>query len=380
MKIGITCYPTYGGSGVVGTELGKELAALGHQVHFISYSIPSRLVTTEQIYFHEVEVLSYPLFEYPPYDLVLATKMMEVVNRFDLDILHVHYAIPHSISALLAKKMLRDKTLPFVTTLLGTDITLVGNDRSYLPITRFGIEESDTVTAVSEYLRLRTLQEFDPSKEIEVVHNFVNCDVFKKSSDSTLRSHFADSDESLMIHISNFRPLKRIEDVIEVFARVRKSEKVKLMMVGDGPDRPKAEWLAEVKKIKEDIHFLGKRDDMEQLLAVSDLLILPSELESFGLVALEAMASEVPVIATNIGGLPEVVEDGADGFLFGVGDVVAMADAAKAILSNSELRVRMGKSGREHAKRNFCHNRIVSQYVELYKRTIAKVREPSSNS
>lgn len=379
MKIGITCYPTYGGSGVVGTELGKELAALGHQVHFISYSLPSRLVTTEQIYFHEVEVLSYPLFEYPPYDLVLATKMMEVVTRFDLDILHVHYAIPHSISALLAKQMLRDKAIPFVTTLHGTDITLVGNDRSYLPITRFGIEESDTVTAVSEYLRLRTLQEFDPSKGIEVVHNFVNCDVFKKSFDSSLRSNFAAADEKLMIHISNFRPVKRIDDVIEVFARVRKSEKVRLMMVGDGPDRPKAEWLAEVKNITDDIQFLGKRDDMEQLLAVSDLLILPSELESFGLVALEAMASEVPVIATNSGGLPEVVEDGSDGFLFGVGDVAGMAEAAKSILSNSELRIRMGKSGREHAKRNFCHDRIVRQYVELYERTIAEVRDSTSS-
>jgi N-acetyl-alpha-D-glucosaminyl L-malate synthase BshA len=370
MKIGITCYPTYGGSGVVATELGKELAASGHEVHFISYSLPIRLTMNERIFFHEVEVLSYPLFEYPPYDLVLATKMAEVVVKFNLDILHVHYAIPHSISAFLAKKMVTERAVPFVTTLHGTDITLVGNDRSYLPITRFGIEQSDAVTAVSEYLKARTIAEFNTDHPIEVVHNFVNCEVFKKSQDTEFRRKFADDDEGLLIHISNFRPVKRVDDVIELFARVRQKQKTKLLMVGDGPDRPKAEWLAEVKEVAGDVHFLGKRDDMDRLLSVSDLLALPSEDESFGLVALEAMASEVPVIATRVGGVSEVVDDGIDGFLFGVGDTEAMADAASRILGDEGLRARMGKAGREHARRDFCHDRIVSQYVDLYKRTI----------
>ena len=374
MKIGITCYPTYGGSGVVGTELGKELAAYGHEVHFISYALPIRLTMTDRIYFHEVEVLSYPLFEYPPYDLVLATKMAEVVVKFGLDILHVHYAIPHSISAFLAKQMVTDRTIPFVTTLHGTDITLVGNDRSYLPITRFGIEQSDAVTAVSEYLKKRTVEEFDTRHPIEVVYNFVNCEVFKKSVDLELRREFASDDEGLLIHISNFRPVKRVDDVVELFARLRHTHKATLLRVGDGPDRPKAEWLAEVKEVAGDVHFLGKRNDMDRLLSVSDVLVLPSELESFGLVALEAMASEVPVIATRVGGVSEVVDDGVDGFLFDVGETEAMAGAASRLLQDEDLRVRMGKAGREHAKRNFCHDRIVGQYIDLYSRTIDSLR------
>src|SRR5213596_3360807 len=230
MKIGITCYPTYGGSGVVATELGKELAARGHDVHFISYALPIRLTMNDRIYFHEVEVLTYPLFEYPPYDLVLATKMAEVMTRYDLDILHVHYAIPHSISAYLAKMMLSDRVVPFVTTLHGTDITLVGNDRSYLPITRFGIEQSDSVTAVSEYLRLRTIDEFQIERPISVVPNFVDCDIYSRSSDMRLRERFADADEGVFIHISNFRPVKRVDDVIGVFAQVRARCRAKLLM------------------------------------------------------------------------------------------------------------------------------------------------------
>lgn len=373
MKIGITCYPTYGGSGVVATELGKELAAIGHEVHFISYSLPIRLKMSDRIHFHEVEVLSYPLFEYPPYDLVLATKMAEVVHRSELDILHVHYAIPHSISAFLAKKMSTDREVPFVTTLHGTDITLVGNDRSYLPITRFGIEQSDAVTAVSEYLKERTIQEFGTQQEIEVIPNFVNCDVFRKSSDSKYRARFAAEDERLLIHISNFRPLKRTSDVIELFSRLRKTHKAKLLMVGDGPDRPNAEWLADVKGISDDVLFLGKSSDMERLLSVSDILLLPSELESFGLVALEAMASEVPVIATRVGGLSEVVEDGVDGFLLEVGDTESMAAAAASLLNDTELHQRMGQAGREHAQRDFCHEKVVQRYVELYEKTISGV-------
>jgi N-acetyl-alpha-D-glucosaminyl L-malate synthase BshA len=370
MKIGITCYPTYGGSGVVATELGKELASRGHDVHFISYALPIRLTMTDRIYFHEVEVLSYPLFEYPPYDLVLATKMAEVMTRVDLDILHVHYAIPHSISAYLAKMMLTDRVVPFVTTLHGTDITLVGNDRSYLPITRFGIEQSDAVTAVSEYLRQRTIQEFQIGRRVDVVPNFVDCDVYGPAADRTTRRKFAADDEGLLIHISNFRPVKRVDDVINVFAQVRKSVRSRLLMVGDGPERPKAEWLAHTLGIQDDVLFVGKQNDMNQFLAIADVLLLPSELESFGLVALEAMACEVPVIATRVGGIPEVVRHGIDGFLYEVGDVSSMAQGCLSILKNPDVRNSLGKAAREHATREFCASKIVLQYEELYSRTI----------
>ena len=377
MKIGITCYPTYGGSGVVATELGKELADRGHDVHFISYALPIRLTMTERIYFHEVEVLSYPLFEYPPYDLVLATKMAEVMTRFDLDILHVHYAIPHSISAYLAKKMLSTRVVPFVTTLHGTDITLVGNDRSYLPITRFGIEQSDSVTAVSEYLKKRTVQEFQIERPIDVVPNFVDCDIYGRSSDRNFRRKFAADDEGILIHISNFRPVKRVEDVVSVFALVRKKQKARLLMVGDGPDRPKAEWLARTQGVADDVIFVGKQNDMSQFLAISDVLLLPSELESFGLVALEAMACEVPVIATRVGGIPEVVRPDVDGFLYGVGDITSMADGCLRILQNPDLREALGKSARDRATREFCASKIVLQYEDLYRRTIESTRSNS---
>ena len=370
MKIGITCYPTYGGSGVVATELGKELAARGHDVHFISYALPIRLTMTDHIYFHEVEVLSYPLFEYPPYDLVLATKMAEVMTRFELDILHVHYAIPHSISAYLAKMMLTDRVVPFVTTLHGTDITLVGNDRSYLPITRFGIEKSDAVTAVSDYLKQRTVQEFQIVRPIEVVPNFVDCDVYGPPADRSLRKKYAAEDEGILIHISNFRPVKRVEDVVGIFAAVRKKRKARLLMVGDGPDRPKAEWLARTHGVADDVLFVGKQNDMSQLLAVSDILLLPSELESFGLVALEAMACEVPVVATHVGGIPEVVDDGVDGYLHGVGDIDAMAGSCLSILNNPQLRENLGHAARNHATREFCASKIVVRYEDLYRRTI----------
>jgi len=377
MKIGITCYPTYGGSGVVATELGKELADRGHDVHFISYALPIRLTMTERIYFHEVEVLSYPLFEYPPYDLVLATKMAEVMTRFELDILHVHYAIPHSISAYLAKKMLSTRVVPFVTTLHGTDITLVGNDRSYLPITRFGIEQSDSVTAVSEYLKKRTVQEFQIERPIDVVPNFVDCDIYGRSSDRNFRRKFAADDEGILIHISNFRPVKRVEDVVSIFALVRRKQKARLLMVGDGPDRPKAEWLARTQGIADDVIFVGKQNDMSQFLAISDVLLLPSELESFGLVALEAMACEVPVIATRVGGIPEVVRPDVDGFLYGVGDITPMADGCLRILQNPDLRETLGKSARDRATREFCASKIVLQYEDLYRRTIESTRTTS---
>src|SRR5204862_5825608 len=280
-----------------------------------------------------------------------------VMTRFDLDILHVHYAIPHSISAYLAKMMLRDRVVPFVTTLHGTDITLVGNDRSYLPITRFGIEQSDAVTAVSEYLRQRTIQEFQILRPILVVPNFVDCNVYGRSSDRTLRRRFAQDDEGILTHISNFRPVKRVEDVIGIFALVRKERKARLLMVGDGPERPKAEWLAHTHGVADDVMFVGKQNDMSTLLAVSDILLLPSELESFGLVALEAMACEVPVIATRVGGIPEVVRDGVDGFLYGVGDTVAMADRCLSILGDRGVRERMGKAAGDGANRELWASR-----------------------
>jgi L-malate glycosyltransferase len=373
MKIGITCYPTYGGSGVVATELGKELAARGHDVHFISYALPIRLTTTDHVFFHEVEVLSYPLFEYPPYDLVLATKMAEVMTRYDLDLLHVHYAIPHSISAYLAKMMLTDRVVPFVTTLHGTDITLVGNDRSYLPITRFGIEQSDAVTAVSQYLRQRTVDEFQISRSIEVIPNFVDCNVYDRATDQELRRRFANSDEGILIHISNFRPVKRVEDVIEIFSKVRKQRPARLLMVGDGPERPKAEWLANTHGISEDVLFLGKQNDMARLLSVADILLLPSDLESFGLVALEAMACEVPVVASNVGGLPEVVRHGIDGYLCQPGDVQSMAESCLMILENPTLRAEMGEVARTRARQEFCASKIVLKYEELYHQTIRSV-------
>src|ERR1700756_4742027 len=291
MKIGITCYPTYGGSGVVATELGLELAQRGHEIHFISYAQPIRLRGSEpNIHYHEVEVSRYPLFEYPPYDLALASRMAEVAELYDLDLLHVHYAIPHSVSALLARQMMaakpRGRKLPFVTTLHGTDITLVGLDRSYLPITRFSIEQSDGVTAISNYLRERTYTEFTVRNEIDVIYNFVNCDVYRRTPEVMVkRAEFATDDERLLVHLSNFRPVKRVCDVIEIFDRVQKKVPSKLLLIGDGPDRSRAEWLAVDKGTHERVIFLGKQDLVHEKLAVADVMLMPSELESFGLAA-----------------------------------------------------------------------------------------------
>jgi L-malate glycosyltransferase len=378
MKIGITCYPTYGGSGVVATELGLELAQRGHQIHFISYAQPIRLRGQEHnIHYHEVEVSRYPLFDYPPYDLALATRMAEVTQLYDLDLLHVHYAIPHSVSALLARQMLADgprgRRLPFVTTLHGTDITLVGLDRSYLPITRYSIDQSDGVTAISNYLRDRTLRVFDVKKEIEVIYNSVNCDVYHRIEDSAeLRAEYAPNGEKLLVHLSNFRPVKRLSDVIEIFDRVRRQIPSKLLMIGDGPDRSVAEWLAVQKGIREDVLFLGKQDQVQEKLGIADILLMPSELESFGLAALEAMACEVVPIATRTGGVPEVIEDGVSGYLADVGDVDTMARHAIDLLKDeSRLRV-MGKAAREMARSRFCSSKIVPQYEDYYRRVIER--------
>jgi N-acetyl-alpha-D-glucosaminyl L-malate synthase BshA len=378
LKIGITCYPTYGGSGVVATELGLELAQRGHDIHFISYAQPIRLDRpTANIHYHEVEVSRYPLFDYPPYDLALATRMAEVSELYDLDLLHVHYAIPHSVSAMLARQMLaagpKKRKLPFVTTLHGTDITLVGQDRSYLSITRYSIEQSDGVTAISEYLKERTVREFDVKNPIEVIYNFVNCDVYCRDKNSAeRRKEYAPNGERLLVHVSNFRPVKRVTDVVEIFDRVRKEIPAKLLLMGDGPDRSPAEWLAVQKGIHNDVIFLGKREQVYETLAISDVLLMPSELESFGLAALEAMASEVVSITTNVGGVPEVVEHGKSGFLAKVGDVETMARYAIDILKDEGRLRAMGKQCREAARARFCTTKIIPQYEEFYRRVLER--------
>jgi L-malate glycosyltransferase len=376
MKIGITCYPTYGGSGVVATELGIELANRGHEIHFISYSQPFRLTAPhDNIRYHEVTVSQYPLFEYPPYDLALATRMAEVAEIYDLDLLHVHYAIPHSVSAMLARQMLASATfsrhLPYVTTLHGTDITLVGQDPSYLPITRFSIEQSDGVTAISNYLRERTEQEFAVKKPIEVIYNFVNCDLYKRPKDiSAERSVFAEPQEKILVHLSNFRPVKRIGDVVEIFHRVQKQVPSRLMMIGDGPERSAAEWQVRRLGLVNRVHFLGKQGNVHEKLALADLMLLPSQLESFGLAALEAMACEVPTIGTNVGGMPEVIEDGKNGFLAPVGDVDRMARSAIELLSDEKRLREMGKLARFEAQSRFCTSTIIPQYEKFYQRVL----------
>ena len=379
MKIGITCYPTYGGSGVVATELGIELAARGHDIHFITYSQPFRLTGREgNIHFHEVAVTNYPLFEHPPYDLALATRMAEVAEFYSLDLLHVHYAIPHSVSALLARQMLasRGHHLPFITTLHGTDITLVGLDRSYLPITRFGIEQSDGVTAISSYLRDRTREAFGITSEIEVIRNFVNCDVYVRNPElvAIMRGRFAEPGERLLVHLSNFRPVKRIQDVVEVFARVAREVPARLMLIGDGPDRSIAEHLAREHHIQDRVHFVGKQDNVNELLPLADLMLMPSEMESFGLAALEAMACGVPTIATDVGGVSELVENGHNGLLFEVGDVDSMSAAAIALLRDEPRLRRMSEVGRKTAQDHFCASRVIPLYEEYYERVIRRTR------
>jgi N-acetyl-alpha-D-glucosaminyl L-malate synthase BshA len=375
MRIGITCYPTYGGSGVVATELGIELAHRGHQIHFISYSQPIRLTEPHpNIHFHEVEVSQYPLFEYPPYDLALATRMAEVAEIYELDLLHVHYAIPHSVSAMLARQMLchdhtrKPRRLPYVTTLHGTDITLVGMDRSYLPITRFSIEQSDRVTAISNDLKQATIEGFAITKPIHVIYNFVNCDLYRRDGQAAERREaYAAPDERLLVHLSNFRPVKRVTDVVEIFDRVQKKIPARLLMIGDGPDRRAAERLACEKGIHQKIHFLGKQDMIHEKLAMADVMLLPSEMESFGLAALEAMACEVVPVASRVGGLPEVIEDEVDGFLAPAGDVEAMAARALEVLTDDALLADMRRSARATAMARFCTTKIIPQYEELYR-------------
>ncbi len=380
LRIGITCYPTYGGSGVVATELGIELAERGHQVHFITYSQPIRLTEPHvNIHYHEVEVSRYPLFEYPPYDLALATRMAEVAEIYDLDLLHVHYAIPHSVSAMLARQMLccdsarKRRRLPYVTTLHGTDITLVGMDASYLPITRFSIEQSNGVTAISDYLKQQTLDEFSIRNHIEVIPNFVNCDLYRRDPNSVLRrAEYAKPDERVLVHLSNFRPVKRVADVIEVFDRVLKKVPAKLLMIGDGPDRSQAEWLAMKKGIHNQVLFLGKQNGVNEKLAIADVMLLPSQIESFGLAALEGMACEVVPISTNAGGVPELIDDGITGYMVDVGDVETMARRAIEVLSDDAKLRDMGKRARAEAQKRFCSTSIIPHYEQFYRAVLER--------
>ena len=379
MRIGITCYPTYGGSGVVATELGIELAAMGHEVHFISYLQPFRLSgRNDGIFYHEVPVSSYPLFEFPPYDLALASRMAEVAEFCDLDLLHVHYAIPHSVSALLARQMLaaKGRRLPFVTTLHGTDITLVGIDRSYLPITRYSIQESDGVTSISTYLKDKTVEDFGITRGIEVIPNFVNCDVYTPFADeqakAAARAKYAKPDEAILIHLSNFRPVKRVVDVVKVFSLVAREVPVQLILVGDGPDRSAAEWLAHDLHIQDKVHFLGKQERVNELLPLADLMVMPSQLESFGLAALEAMACKVPAIATRVGGVSELIEDRVTGLLYGVGEVEAMAAGAIDLLKNRERLEAMREAARKDAQKRFCATLVVPKYVKYYESVLAQ--------
>jgi N-acetyl-alpha-D-glucosaminyl L-malate synthase BshA len=379
MRIGITCYPTYGGSGVVATELGIELANRGHQVHFISYSQPFRLTGRDEgIFYHEVPVSNYPLFEFPPYDLALASRMAEVAEFYELDLLHVHYAIPHSVSALLARQMLAAKGLhlPFVTTLHGTDITLVGLDRSYLPITKHAIEQSDGVTSISDYLKRETIESFGITRPIETITNFVNCDVYTPIADQEARAKarlsLAAPEEAILMHLSNFRPVKRVIDVVKIFARVVRETPAQLVLVGDGPDRSAAEWLVHDLGIQPKVHFLGKQERVNELLPLADLLLLPSEMESFGLAALEAMACKVPSIATWVGGVPELIDDGVTGLLFDVGDVEAMASGAVSLLSDRVRLDAMRDAARHEAQKRFCASLVVPRYVHYYEQVLAQ--------
>ncbi len=374
MNIGITVYPTYGGSGIVGSELGKELAARGHTVHFISSSLPTRLTElSDRVRFHEVEMMSYPLFEHQPYTLALATKMATVAETEGLDLLHVHYAIPHSISAILARESLKPKRrLPVITTLHGTDITLVGADRSYLPIIRYGIVQSDGVTAISNYLKKATKEIFH-FDDIRVIPNFVCPEDYTRHANPELRQTLAPNGESLLVHVSNFRPVKRPVDCVEILARVLKQNvNARLVMVGDGSERTNAEHRARCLGIYDRCTFVGKQPKIVDYLSVSDVLLLPSEQESFGLVALEAMACEVPVVASRVGGVPEVVSDGETGFLSDVGDVEKMGKDAARLLSDKELRQQMGKSAREAALSRYRTDIVIPQYLEFYKTVLAK--------
>jgi len=371
MRIGIVCYPTFGGSGVVATELGKALALKGHQVHFITYSQPARLdFFNENLFYHEVYIPSYPLFQYPPYELALASKMVDIVRFEKLDVLHVHYAIPHASAAYMAKQILRTKgiNIPIITTLHGTDITLVGKDASFEPVVTFSINQSDGVTAVSESLRQETYEYFQIEKDIEVIPNFINLEKFKRQKKEHFRMAISPNNEKLLVHTSNFRTVKRVEDVIQIFAKVRESIPSKLLLVGDGPERPKMEKLCRQLEICQDVRFLGKMEAVEEVLSIADLFLMPSEKESFGLAALEAMACEVPVISTNAGGIPELNIDGVTGFVSPIGAVDEMVKNALFVLDDANLPI--FKENALKRAHEFDVEKIVPRYEAFYIKTI----------
>ncbi|GAB5540079.1 MAG: N-acetyl-alpha-D-glucosaminyl L-malate synthase BshA [Salibacteraceae bacterium] len=368
MRIGIVCYPTFGGSGVVATELGIEMAKLGHEVHFISYSQPVRLdLYTDNIYYHEVVVTDYPLFDYSPYELMLTSKLVSVVKNENLDILHVHYAIPHASAAYMARQILATEgfNIPIICTLHGTDITLLGKDASFEPVITFAINNSDAVTAVSESLKRDTERFFKVDRHIDVIPNIINLERYKGLKPNGLRQRFAKHNEPLIMHVSNFRKVKRVEDVVKVFAGIRDKKEAQLLLIGDGPERSNVEEMCRALGICEDIHFFGKSKNIEQFLVNGDLFILPSETESFGLAALEAMAARMPVISSNTGGLPEVNEHGLSGFLSDVGDVDDMCANALTILENDESLERFKNQAYKQSEK-FSLGRILPQYIALY--------------
>ena len=371
MRIGIVCYPTFGGSGVLATELGKALADKNHQVHFITYQQPVRLnAFNANIFYHEVRVPTYPLFDYPPYEVALASTMVDVIINHDLDLLHVHYAIPHASAAYMAKQIIKSKinrNIPIITTLHGTDITLVGRDKTYEPVVTFSINESDTITAVSQNLKDETYKNFAITKDIDVVHNFVDVKRFDKKPFDAFKKVLAPNGEKILLHASNFRKVKRVDDVVKIFALVNKEIPSKLLMVGDGPERHSIEELCRSLNIQDNVRFVGKQEQMEEIMAVSDIFLLPSEYESFGLSALEAMASRSLVISSNAGGLPEIIEHGINGYMANVGDVESMAGYAIEILQNDAKLEKMKDAAFAQAER-FDISNIIPQYENIYRK------------
>ena len=375
MKIGITCYPTYGGSGVIATELGKELAIRGHEVHFISYALPFRLTKyIQNIFFHEVEISNYPLFEFPLYSLSLSSKMVEVDDFENLDLLHVHYAIPHATSAYLAKQIAKNKHLKITTTLHGTDITLVGLEPSFLPLVKFSIEESDGVTAVSRFLKEKTITNYSIEKDIEVIPNFVDTEIFKRIPEERCESkkHIAPHGEKILVHTSNFRPVKRVPDTIKIFNIVQKEIPSKLLLVGDGPDRYECERLVRELNLTENVKFLGKQDGLVEILSASDVFLIPSQSESFGLAALEAMSCGLPVVSSSVGGLPELVKHNECGFIAEIGDVERMAKYTIDLLTNDKKYELFSENARKRVLEKFDKSKVVPLYEEHYKSIINK--------
>lgn len=373
MKIGITCYPTYGGSGVVATELGLTLASLGHQVHFISYAMPHRLNKFfENVFFHEVELSSYPLFEHSLYGLSLTSKMLEVIEFEDLDLMHVHYAIPHAVSAYLARQVLRrsNRNLKFITTLHGTDITLVGLEPSFMPLVKFSIEESDGVTAVSRFLKEKTLTNYNIEKEIEVIYNFIDIEKYKPVESEIFRRHIAPGGEKVLVHTSNFRVVKRVADTIRILKKVKEEIPTRLILIGDGPDRSECERLARDLDLHKDVLFLGKQDGLTEILNAADLFLMPSQSESFGLSALEAMACGIPVVSSSVGGLPELNIHNETGYIAEIGDIDRMAKYTVELLTNEKRYKSFSKNSRERAVKYFDKNLIVPKYVEYYEKIL----------